>query len=141
MGELDKKRIKIKKGVALGDIHHPYHNKKAMKIAFDFIKDFKPDYLILAGDQMDYNCISYFNRNKPKLIEGTRLKKDYEEFQKDILNPLDKILLKKCKRYYLIGNHDYRCILLGESNPQMEGLVEPESNLDLSKYKIIEFIY
>ena len=60
----------------------------------------------------------------------------HNKFQKDILDKLDDILPKKCERHWMEGNHEYRVELLSQSSPQMEGLVEPENNLDLSKYKM-----
>lgn len=129
---------KVKRAVVIGDIHYPEQHKPTINIAMDYIEDSQPDYLVLAGDQLDLNCISTFNRTKPKLIEGQRLKDDYSGFQKDILDRLDGILKRSCKRYFMYGNHDQRSIWLGESNPTLTGMVEPENCLDLSKYTVVE---
>jgi len=129
----------VARGVALYDIHYPDHDRAALQIALQFIDDFKPDYLVLGGDQMQMDSISFFNKNKVKLIEGKRLKKDYLGFQKDVLDQLDLILKRDTKRYFLIGNHEYRVERLLENSPQHEGFIEIDKNLDLSKYKIIPF--
>ena len=129
----------IKKGIALLDIHYPKHSKECMNIVFKFAKDFKPDYMVLGGDQMDFGCISHHNKGKIRLTENARLKKDYRGFQVEILDKLDAAIPKKCKRYFMIGNHEYWIERLVDDNPQLEGLVEIEDNLHLSNYKIIQF--
>jgi len=129
----------IMRGIAVGDMHYPYQNQEAMNILLEFTKDFQPDYFLLMGDQMDMDSISYYNSNKPKLTEGKRLKREYKGFQHKVLNPLDIILDDQCKRYFFIGNHEYRVDRLIESSPQYEGFIEVESNLDLEKYRVIPF--
>ena len=131
--------MKIKKGVCLFDIHYPEHDEASMTIVKEFLKDFKPDYMVLGGDQLDLNCISFYNHGKPKLVEGQRLTKDYEGFQKDILDVFDSILPQKCKKYWIVGNHEYRIDRYIESDPQFEGLIEPEKRLNLSDYEVIPF--
>jgi len=134
------KKIKFKgKGIALFDIHFPYHDQAAMEVVFQFLKDFKPDWLVLGGDQMHFDTISSFNKNKPKLTEGKRLKREYRQFQEEILDRLESILPQKCKKYFVIGNHENRTVWLAEKNPQWEGFVEVESNLKLDNWKVIPF--
>ena len=129
----------LKKGVALFDIHSPEQNNACMNIVFEFLKDFKPDYLVLGGDQLDLNCISHHNKGKVRLTENARLKKDYRKFQKDILDRLESSIPKGCKKYFMIGNHEYWVERLVDDNPQLEGLVEVEGNLNLDKYTVIPF--
>ena len=132
--------IKYKaRGIALFDIHYPDHNRAVINVVMEFIKDFKPDYLVFGGDQLNLDCISHHNKGKVKLLENRRLSKDYKGFQTDILDRVDSILPKRCKKYMLEGNHEFWVRRLIEDNPQMEGLVEVENNLDLSSYKIIPF--
>lgn len=130
---------KVLHGVALGDIHYPDHDRPSISIALQFCRDFQPDIFILAGDQMDMSSISEYNKNKPKLLEGRRLKKEYTGFQEDILDKFDNVLGDRCRKYFFIGNHEYRTHWLVESDPQYEGWVEPENNLNLEEYKIIGF--
>ena len=138
--EMHKSKPKvIKRGVALFDIHYPYHDKASMSIVKQFIADFKPYHLIYGGDQLDLGCISHHNKGKVRLTENTRLKKDYKGFQEKILTPIEKVLPRDCKKYFMIGNHEYWVERLIDDNPQLEGLVEVEENLDLSKYSIIPF--
>ena len=129
----------IKRGVALYDIHYPEHNKACMNIVLKFLKDFKPDYIVLGGDQLDMGCISHHNKGKVRLTENARLKRDYQGFQAEILDKIEANIPKTCKKWFLIGNHEYWLERLVDDNPQLEGLVEVEGNLNLDKYKIISF--
>jgi predicted phosphodiesterase len=129
----------VSRGVALFDIHYPEHDQAAINIALAFIKDFKPDVILLGGDQLQMDTISFFNKNKPKLIESKRLKNDYKGFQAEILDRITQNVSKKCKKYFLIGNHEYRIERLIENSPQHEGFIELENNLDLKDYTIVPF--
>lgn len=128
-----------KRGIAIPDIHYPDHNKAVINIEKEFVKDFKPHYFLLMGDQLHMDSISFYNKNKPKLTEGKRLKAEYKGFQKDILDEFENNLSSRCKKYFFIGNHEYRVERLIESNPQYEGFVEVKNNLNLKDYKIIPF--
>jgi len=129
----------VKRGIAVGDIHYPSHNQECINILEQFTDDFNPDYFLLMGDQMDMDSISFYNSNKPKLVEGKRLKKEYHGFQHNILDIFETVLSPDCKKYFFIGNHEYRVDRLIEGSPQYEGFVEVENNLDLSDYKIVPF--
>lgn len=134
-----KTTTRIKRGVALFDIHYPEHNIKCLNIVFEFLKDFKPHYVVLGGDQLDFGCISHHNKGKVRLTENARLKRDYRGFQTDIIDKLNKYTSSRCEKYFMIGNHEYWIDRLLDDNPQLEGLVEIENNLDLKGYKIIPF--
>lgn len=132
------KSKKVKKGIFAPDMHYPLHDEAAMKILFDFAKDFKPDYFILGGDQLDMGSISYYNKKKPKLVEGERLKNDYIDFQEDVLDKLDSILPSGAEKYFMIGNHEYRVDRLIECEPQHEGFIEVENNLKLDDWNVVD---
>lgn len=126
-------------GIAAWDIHHPYHSESCFNCLLKVISDLKPSIFILGGDNMDFNTISSFNKKKPKLIEGSRISKDYKHFERDIMKPLESILSEKCKKYFMMGNHEERVSWLIEGEPKLEGLVEVENNVDLSKWEIIKY--
>jgi len=129
----------VSKGIAVFDYHYPLYDKASHKVVLKAIEMIKPDFFVFGGDQMDFGCISHWNKGKYKLLENARLKQDYEGFQRNILNPINLILPKKCTKYFMIGNHEYWVERLVEDNPQMEGLIEIENNLNLSDYKTIPF--
>lgn len=129
----------IKRGVALFDIHYPEHSKSCLNIVYKFLHDFKPDYVVLGGDQMDLNCISHHNKGKVRLLENARLKRDYQGFQSQVLDKIEANIPKRCKKYFMIGNHEYWIEQLVDDNANLEGLVEIENNLKLTKWDIIQF--
>ena len=133
------KESDIKRGIAIGDQHYPYQSIEGMNIVEQFTKDFKPDYFLYMGDQLDMDSISHYNKNKPKLVENKRLKKDYKGFQKDILNRFEDVLSDECELFWIQGNHENRCERLIEGSPQYEGWVEPVNNLKLDEYKYIDY--
>lgn len=129
----------IKRGIAIPDIHYPEHDKAVINIEKEFVKDFKPHYFLLLGDQMNMDSISFYNSNKPKLVENKRLRKEYKGFQEEILNEFEARISPKCKKYFFIGNHEFRIERLIEKSPQYEGFIEIKNNLNLKDYSIIPF--
>ena len=127
----------IKRGIAVGDLHSPYEDKKCFKILLEFIKDFNPDYFILGGDQNDFGMISTFDRKKVGNIESKRVNEDYIYCQENILNPIESLLKPECEKVWIIGNHDARVNRLIEVDPQFEGYIEVENNLDLDDWIVI----
>lgn len=134
------KNLKLQgRGVALFDLHYPDHDRACFEITLEFIKDFKPNWIVLGGDQLDLGLISSYNKFKLKTREGKRLYQDYRNFQKDILDRLEEVLPKNCKRFFMMGNHEYRIERLLEKHPEYEGLIEIEKHLKLDNWKIIPF--
>ena len=132
--------VKIKDvGVAIWDLHHPFYSKPCFNCLLQVIEDIKPSIFIMGGDNMDFNTISTYNRNKPKLVEGSRIGKDYKNFASDILIPLNNVLSYGCDKYFLYGNHEERIDRLIEAEPKLEGLIEIENNLDLSGWTIKKY--
>lgn len=134
----------IKKFVALFDIHHgyerrnghkvPLHDPKAVSVAMQFARDFKPDYFILGGDALDCGAISHHNKKKPGNTEGLRLVADAEELINTVIKPAEA-----CSKHqvFITGNH---CDWLNDLTveiPALEGLLNVESLLKLHKWKVI----
>lgn len=137
--KMNERKKVVRKGVVLFDIHYPMHDQAAMAIVLKFIKDFKPSIFIFGGDQLDMGSISTFNKHKPLLTENKRLSREYDGFQAEVLDELEKILPAKCERFWLTGNHEQRIQWLIEAQPQWEGFIEPDRCLNLSKYKVLPF--
>lgn len=72
------------KYAALFDLHYgyerrnghkvPLHDMRAFGAALAFLKDFRPDTLILGGDILDCGAISHHNKGKPGLSGGLVLR-------------------------------------------------------------------
>jgi len=85
----------------LSDIHFPYQNNDAIKLALEYGKSEKVDCVYLNGDTIDMYMLSRFIkdrrlRNMSDELEMTR------NFLKDLQNHF------QCPIYYKIGNHEDR---------------------------------
>lgn len=130
----------FKTALIYGDVHAPHHNEVAIKSILKLADDVKFDMLINIGDFLDYGCISHWNQNKHKTLEMKRLKSDYI-VGNSILDEFDKRMPKNCEKHFFKGNHEVWIQDLLEKTPQLEGLIEPESQLFLSDrgYKVYEY--
>lgn len=132
----------IKTGICVFDLHFPNHNKKLWENILKVVGDLKPDYFLFGGDNMDMECISHWLHDKGnrKQLEGKRLKKDYVEFQRDILDNLEKVMPDYCRKIWLKGNHcgDWVDLLVARS-PELEGFAEVENNLNLKEWEIYKY--
>jgi len=139
--DFDDSAWEIQKTLLLPDIHHPHYDKRLMDAVNEFIFDYDPDELVYMGDQMSLDCISFWNKKKPLLKEGQRLIKDYNNFNKDILEVHEKITRPDIRRTFMIGNHENRVQSYVDENPELEGLLDIELNLNLYDrgYKVVPF--
>lgn len=132
--------------VALFDLHWGYerknghkvtlHDEKALNVALKFIKDFKPDHIVLGGDILDCGSISHHNHGKPGAVEGLKLLADAKELREALIQPLEQLRTKSLT--YIVGNHEDWLTDLVEQIPALEGIVDIASVLKLSKrWKIV----
>lgn len=122
------------------DTHIPHQNTPACKAILKLMSDVKFDKFSIMGDFLDYGCISHWNKNKHRTLEGQRLKQDYISGN-SLLDEFDKRLPKDAEKYFLKGNHEVWIQDLLEEMPQFEGLIEPETQLFLPNrnYKVFEY--
>ena len=136
----------MEKFVFLTDAHYgyerrnghrvPLHDSKAIQVALQFIKDFKPDHLILGGDILDCGCVSHHNKGKPGAVEGFRLLGDAKELRKTVIDVVEPHVKKSLT--YLTGNHEAWLDDLCETIPALEGVVDVRSILSLSqRWKVV----
>jgi hypothetical protein len=139
--DFDDSAWEIQKTVLLPDIHHPYYDKRTMDAVNEFIFDYDPDELVYMGDQLSLDCISYWNKNKPLLKEGQRLIKDYHNFDNEILKVHENLTRQDIRRTFIIGNHEERITTYVEENPELQGFLDIETNLNLYErgYKVVPF--
>jgi predicted phosphodiesterase len=130
----------ILKSVLLFDIHHPNHDLACMDAVNQFLADYQPDEIVYGGDQLSLDVVSTWNKNKPKLVEKERIKKDCEKFDKEVLKRHERIC-PDARRVFMYGNHEERLRWFVEQIPAVEGLVEVENVLQLQDrgYIVIPF--
>jgi len=132
--EVKMTKRKARRVVLLPDIHHPYHDENCLNAVYHFLKWFKPDELVLLGDAMDMTAASHWleEKGKRKALENKRIKQEYEDFDREVLSKLEKVLPKWCVKVFMGGNHEDWAYQLVENDPRLEGMVEPEIVLDLA---------
>ena len=133
--------FEIQKTVLMPDIHYPHIDQKVMDSLGEFIMSYQPHELVYMGDQMSLDCISGWNRKKPLLKEGQRLIRDYQDFDKDVLQFHESITPPDTRRTFMMGNHEQRVKWYIEEHPELSGIIDVDSNLKLQErgYKLMPF--
>lgn len=137
----------MEKFVALFDLHYGYeidasrhkvalHDEKALSVAMQFIKDFKPDHVVLGGDILDCGSVSHHNEKKAGKVEGLRILAEAKELREKVLEPLEKQV--KGRLIYHIGNHEQWLEDLIEKSPSLDGIVNAEALLGLDRWEVYE---
>jgi hypothetical protein len=132
----------MEKFVALFDAHMgyerdsqrhkvPLHDERAISVAMQFIKDFKPDHVILGGDILDCGSISHHRRGVTGQLEGLRLLAEAKECREMIIKPLEDQI--KGRLIYHVGNHEDWLTDLVDEQPALEDIVSIEALLKLDE--------
>lgn len=131
--------------VFLTDLHWGYerrgghkvalHDVKAWKAVLAFVRDYRPHHIILGGDILDCGSISHHNKGKPGRTEGLRLLADAMECRREVIAPLESVGAKTLT--YIEGNHENWIVDLLDEEPALDGLLNLEEILKLSKWKVI----
>ena len=112
--------------VVLNDAHiEEGSDNKVWELALSFVRDFKPYRVLLNGDILHLSCISHWNKNKARLVEGRRLKADYKLLQ----GYIDQIHPSCNELVYILGNHEdwiEQCI---DETPAYQGFIEIQNNI------------
>lgn len=109
----------------------PTHDLRAIQVANAFARDFKPHIFFLGGDQLNCGPISHWNKGRPRLQEGFRLKEEMDLLDRHVLKPIEA--LKPNRIIWLEGNHEVWLNDFLNENPGIEGLVEPKNYLRLEE--------
>lgn len=138
----------MEKFVALFDTHWgyeidasrhkvPLHDEKAITVAMEFIKDFKPDHVILGGDMLDCGSISHHREGQAGALEGLRILTEAKELRAKVIEPLEKSV--KGRLVYHYGNHEDWLNDLIDKVPSLDGIVTAEALLSLGdQWEIIK---
>lgn len=95
--DLDGKRILV-----LSDVHVPYHDKEALRLALEWGKGRKPDVVLLNGDIADFYSISRFESDPAQRDFAGELQ-SVREFLRYIRSQF-----KGARVLYKLGNHEER---------------------------------
>lgn len=101
--KVTKSKETVTKAIVLSDIHVPDHDQKALALAIAYMKDAKPDIIVLNGDIADFIAPSKYPKD-PDLVET---------FADELSETVD--LLRTIRKnhpsaaiYYTQGNHEHR---------------------------------
>ena len=132
----DNMARKVKVGIGVWDLHYPDYDPLLWDNILKVIHDYKPNYFIFGGDNMNMTAADHWlhDKNAIREMEGRRIGKDYAGFKTLILKPLEKALPKYCKKIWHNGNHEDWIKLAIDKDPQGEGYWEIEKNLHLKKH-------
>jgi predicted MPP superfamily phosphohydrolase len=103
----------------------------AWKVAKTFVMYQQPSEIILGGDFLEMSCLSHWLAKKRLLLEGKRYKADVALANKEITD-----LEKRCpeaKITYLEGNHEDWLTRYIESHPEMQGVIDLQTDLHLAE--------
>lgn len=125
----------IKKVLVLSDIHIPYHDVEALKIAIDKGITERCDCVYLNGDVLDFFQLSFHEkdaRKRPSLKQELEMAKEFFAY---LRNKFPKATI-----YFKPGNHEHRLErYLTVKAPELLDCEEFKLNilLELEKFKII----
>jgi UDP-2,3-diacylglucosamine pyrophosphatase LpxH len=107
------------KVVVAGDFHLPFHHRQAVHNWIAFLRDTRPDVVILNGDILDCHAISSFSKapNGPLL-------KDELELGRALLQQIRGAVGPSAELVYMEGNHEQRLQRRLLENPGLYGLPE-----------------
>ena len=93
----------------------------ALETALQFGEYFKPDITVTGQDFMEFDAISFWQRNNRLELEGRRLAHDFEHANQI----LDRICnFTKEKVIFIPGNHDYWLQLYIQERPELYDLID-----------------
>ena len=115
------------------DLHWPRSSRPTCKAMFKLIDAIRPTGIILAGDQMDNECISHHTKGKSIYRPQGKYLQDQNSFETEFLTPLEGLLEKGCKKVWIVGNHDHWERQYIEENPELDGLLDRPRGLKLKQ--------
>jgi len=119
----------IERIVICPDVHLTTKVPKEYQLVKKFIKDYKPDEVILLGDFMEVEALSSYDLCKRGLIEGQRYEKEIVVAEKELSWLVDHTK----KVTYLCGNHESRCDRYLDDHPELKGILELPKRLELAQ--------
>ncbi len=115
--------------VMMNDVHVP-HNIPLDAI-FDFIKEFKPDHMLLVGDIINNDPFSHWEKKSPGRAKKMPLPiKYFAHANANFYLPLRETIGKDCVTTHWEGNHEYWARRAIEEMPEGEGYWEAWNNIE-----------
>ena len=123
----------IKRVLILPDVHLTGEGySPSYSLAKTFVKDIRPDEIILLGDFLDCTSLSHWIENKTLLLENKRYLLEIGNANEE----LDYLQKYSKKVTYLEGNHENWVQQYIEKHPMLEGMLEIPLRLELKERNI-----
>ena len=104
--------LQYRRVAALFDLHHPFHDIKAIDACVAFLRSWKPDLIVLPGDYMDFYPLSRFPKSPAR---DHSLQDEIDSF----LTTKKKIETIGCELKLVDGNHDHRLFRHIQDHPSL----------------------
>lgn len=128
-GALPLDNNKPTKFVMLNDVHVP-HNIPLDTI-WEFVEDFKPDYMLLVGDIVNNDPFDHWAKATPRRFKVMPQPRPYyEECNEKFYRPMRDACGKNCTVVHWVGNHEYWSNKAIAEMPEGEGYWEVWNNLE-----------
>lgn len=115
------------------DAHYPKINRPALGAMLAFLQHNKVESFTFGGDQLDLECISHHTKGKGLFRLPGAYRRDVAGFDEEVLQPVEALLPKGCRRVWHIGNHERFEQDLVEEHPELQGTVDHVAHLGLLK--------
>lgn len=102
----------------VSDIHVPFQDNDALELTKAYLRDYRPDKLVLNGDLLDFYTLSTFDKNPERKVSVQEELDEGSRIIKDLRNAVGK----QCDIYMTEGNHENRLQRYLWNNPELEGL-------------------
>lgn len=113
------RRLNRKLSVAIGDVHIPFQDDHACKLALKFIRDQRPGYVHLLGDIGDFYAISRFDKDP---LRRETLQEDIDA-ERSFLGEVRDAAGGGARIIYSEGNHETRLMkFLRSKAPELASL-------------------
>lgn len=122
----------------------PNTNLRRFTWLANLIEDRRPDLIVQLGDFATMESLSHWDQNKRLLIEGRRIKEDLEEARMawdtveavitriQYLQRRQKTKLYQPELIWFEGNHEDWLRQWTERNPEMEGMIDLQTELGIT---------
>lgn len=130
----------MEKVLIVADAQAPYHSPVALDIVRQFANDWQPTTLIDLGDRWDFRSLCKYDTEVVKADLRLRFAED-KQAGINWGEQLHECLPRKCKKWFVMGNHEIRCATYLKDSVVMQGIVDIGSYLGSAGYKVIPHGY
>lgn len=92
--------------VVLPDVHTPWHDRDLLPAILQFIKDIRPQGVVLSGDFLDLYSLSTHQAGSLYHLKDINLSYEYQ-IGREVMRQIESVS-KQAKRVFLFGNHEDR---------------------------------